>query len=94
MKKRRVVIKIGSSVMTSKGRIDEKFLKGIVSQVGQLSKKNIVSCIVSSGAIVVGMTILGIDRVPTKIDKLQAIASIGQARLMNIYNTLFNIFLS
>ena len=89
MKKRRVVVKIGSSVMTSKGRIDERFLEDIVRQVSHLCRKNVDVCIVSSGAIVAGMSMLGLDKIPAKIERLQAIASIGQAALINIYNNHF-----
>jgi glutamate 5-kinase len=89
MKRRRIVIKIGSSVMTLKGRIDEKFLETIIRQVSALSKKNIDVCIVSSGAIVAGMSMLKLHKIPTKMDGLQAVASIGQAALINIYNKHF-----
>ncbi|MBN2120339.1 MAG: glutamate 5-kinase [Candidatus Omnitrophica bacterium] len=89
MKKRRVVVKIGSSVMTSKGCIDERLLESIVRQIIQLCKKNIDVCIVSSGAIVAGMSKLKLSKVPTQINKLQAIASIGQTSLMDIYNKHF-----
>jgi glutamate 5-kinase len=89
MNKRRVVVKIGSSVMTKGGYIDEQLLKDTVRQVSGLCKKNIDVCIVSSGAIVAGMSMMGLSKMPSKINKLQAIASIGQAALMNIYNKHF-----
>ena len=89
MKKRRIVVKIGSSVMTSRGKIDEKFLENIVRQVSQVCRNSIDVCIVSSGAIVAGTSMLGLGKIPTKMSKLQAVASVGQAVLMDIYNKHF-----
>lgn len=89
MKKKRVVVKIGSSILSAKGLLDEKFFDSIASQVSKLDKKNIEVCIVSSGAILAGISILGLSKVPQKINQLQAIASIGQGLLMNTYTRLF-----
>ena len=89
MKKKRVVVKIGSSVMTSSGKIDERFLQNIALQISNLHESKIEVCIVSSGAIVAGMHKLALNKVPNQINKLQAIASIGQTALMDIYNSLF-----
>jgi len=89
MKKKRIVVKIGSSVIASKEEVDKKFLGRIVHQVSKLREKNIDVCIVSSGAIIAGMSKMGLSRLPAHINKLQAIASIGQVALMDIYNSLF-----
>ncbi len=90
MKEKRIVIKIGSSILASKRTgIDERFLDRVVSQVAKLSDSGINVCLVSSGAILAGLSILKQEKIPSKVSKLQAIASVGQAVLMNVYNNLF-----
>jgi glutamate 5-kinase len=80
---KRWVIKIGSSLFAYRGVLEE-----ICRQVAFLSKeKELV--LVSSGAIFYGMEILGLKKRPTELVELQAIASLGQSKLMEIYNTYF-----
>lgn len=90
-KVRRVVIKIGTQVLTSENnRLDLSVMEHIVEQVCYIRKeKNIEVIIVTSGAIGAGMQVLGWDERPTEISKLQAAASIGQSRLMRHYERFF-----
>jgi len=89
MKKKRVVVKIGSSVLASGRKIDEKFLGKIVRQVVKLVNSGVEVCLVSSGAILAGFSELKIEKIPSQVNKLQAIASVGQVILMDIYHRLF-----
>ncbi|MDD3726617.1 MAG: glutamate 5-kinase [Candidatus Ratteibacteria bacterium] len=88
---KRVVIKIGTNVLTSaNNRLDLSIIEHLVEQVCYLIKeKGIKVIIVTSGAIGAGMQILGWKKRPMEISKLQAAASVGQSRLMRVYDRLF-----
>ncbi|MCR4924220.1 MAG: glutamate 5-kinase [Lachnospiraceae bacterium] len=88
-----VIVKVGSSSLTdSNGKInDEKMLK-IVSQLAYIKRKGMNVILVSSGAQAAGIGILGLDKKPCEIPKKQALAAIGQAKLMQHYENLFRIF--
>jgi len=87
----RVVIKIGTQVLTSENnRLDLSVIEHLVEQICFLiDERNIEVIIVTSGAIVAGMQVLGWEERPASISKLQAAASIGQSRLMRVYERLF-----
>ena len=88
---KKIVIKIGSSILIDeKGKPKKKWLEGFVNDIKQLLKKNKEIVIVSSGAIALGCEYLGINKKGLKIDKSQAIASIGQIELMSFYKKNFN----
>lgn len=88
---KRIVIKIGSSLFYSAAnKLDFNLLNDIVEQISGLiikDKKEIV--IVSSGAIALGMSVLGLESRPRELSYLQAIAAMGQNELMNNYCQLF-----
>ncbi|MCD6408057.1 glutamate 5-kinase [bacterium] len=88
---KRIVIKIGTRVLTlENNRLDTSIIEHIVEQVCYLieeKKKEVI--IVTSGAIAAGMQVLGWKRRPSQINKLQAAASVGQSRLMRVYERLF-----
>tara|TARA_Y100000590_G_scaffold435429_1_gene554853 strand:- start:2003 stop:3109 length:1107 start_codon:yes stop_codon:yes gene_type:complete len=86
-----IVIKIGSSlIINDNGIIRKKWLSEFIKDIKKLlnEKKNIV--IVSSGAIALGCKKLGLNKKKLKLDKSQAIASIGQIELMNLFKKNFN----
>jgi len=89
MKKKRIVVKLGSSIIAPGGRIDKKFLKDISRQICRLMDNKVEVCLVSSGAIVAGMSNLGWGALPRKLSLLQASASVGQGDLINIYSSRF-----
>ena len=81
-----VVIKIGSSLIINDSKIiREKWLSDFAEDVKNLQKlkKNVI--IVSSGAIALGCKKLKLSKKNLKLDKSQAIASIGQIELMNLF---------
>ena len=85
-----VVVKVGSSFLTSKhNQINKYKLQRIVSQICRLKKSNINVVLVSSGAVVSGMHLSGYSLRPKNIIDLQAIAAIGQSELMHNYSLLF-----
>ena len=91
-KAKKIVIKIGSSILIDKnGKAKKTWLKNFAQDIKMLikNKKNIV--IVSSGAIAMGCEYLKINKKNLKIDKSQAVASIGQIELMDFYKKIFDI---
>ena len=86
-----VVIKIGSSLLINKDKIiREKWLSEFAKDIKFLQnlKKNVI--IVSSGAIALGCIKLKLNKKNLKLDKSQAVASIGQIELMNLFKKIFN----
>ena len=90
--KKRIVIKMGTTTITypETGNINlgklEKFVRILINLRNQ-GKEVIV---VSSGAVGVGKTALGIDEKVETLAEKQACAAVGQGRLMMIYEKLFN----
>ena len=86
-----VVIKIGSSLLINdKKIIREKWLSGFVQDIKNLQRDNKNIIIVSSGAIALGCKKLKLNKKNLKLDKSQAVASIGQIELMNLFIKKFN----
>ncbi|MYL32012.1 glutamate 5-kinase [Pontibacillus yanchengensis] len=90
MKKKRIVIKIGSSSLTSlHGEISRRKLEKLVDEVVQLKDEGHEVLLVSSGAVAAGYRKLGCLSRPTKLPEKQAAASIGQGLLIESYSDLF-----
>lgn len=89
--KKRIVIKIGSSSLTQPetGRLDLIKLEILVREISNLRNQGKEVVLVSSGAIMVGRNALGFKERPQRLAEKQACASVGQARLMMIYQKLF-----
>jgi glutamate 5-kinase len=86
----RIVAKFGTSLLTGgSGRLDRKIMSSLVSQVAQLHKQGLEVIIVSSGAIASGRHELGLTKQMKGIPFRQVLASVGQHRLMNLYEQLF-----
>jgi glutamate 5-kinase len=90
-KSKKIVIKIGSSILIDKkGKPKKLWLKELVSDIKILLKQKKKIVIVSSGAIALGCEFLGIKKNGLKVDKSQAVASIGQIELMDFYKKTFD----
>ena len=88
---KKIVIKIGSSILVDReSKPKQIWLKEFSKDIKVLIKKKKEVVIVSSGAIALGCKHLGISKKGLKIDKSQAIASIGQIELMNFYKKTFD----
>ncbi len=89
----RIVIKIGTNILGGMaGKIDTRFIDQMAAQVAELRKENKEILIVSSGAIGMGMNELGWKERPKTLPERQALASIGQSRLMHIYDEIFSTY--
>lgn len=89
--KKRIVIKIGSSTLTHEETGSLNFLKmeRLVRVLTDLSNQGKEVVLVSSGAIAVGRKTMGLKEKPKQLAMRQACASVGQARLMMVYEKLF-----
>ena len=87
---RRIVVKVGSSLVTNEGRgLDDQAMGEWCRQIAQLMKaetpREII--LVSSGAIAEGMKRLGWVQRPREVHALQAAAAVGQMGLVHMYET-------
>ncbi len=86
-----IVIKIGSSLLVNnKKKIRKKWLSSFAEDIQKLKSKNKKVIIVSSGAIALGCKKMNYNSANLKLDKSQAIASIGQIELMNLFSKVFS----
>jgi len=89
-KVRRLVIKVGSSVLTDqKGELKQKTLAAISRDISELHSRGIQTVVTSSGAIASGMKKLKLEKRPVDIVQKQAIAACGQSTLMQYYEKAF-----
>jgi glutamate 5-kinase len=87
---KRLVIKVGSSLVTNDGRgLDHAAIAKWADQIARLRQMGKEVVLVSSGAIAEGMLRLGFEKRPTGIHKQQACAAVGQMGLAHIYETSF-----
>ncbi|WP_235041065.1 glutamate 5-kinase [Vreelandella profundi] len=87
---RRVVVKIGSALLTNDGRgLDEPAIGGWVDQIAALHQRGIEVVLVSSGAVAAGMVRLGWQVRPSAVHELQAAAAVGQNGLTQCYEQHF-----
>ena len=89
---RRVVVKIGSQILSSEGGIEEARLRGLGRELAELHDRKKEIVVVSSGAVAAGMTRLGRKEKPKTIPEKQALAAVGQIKLMALYERLFSKF--
>ena len=85
---KRIVVKVGSSLVTNEGRgLDEAAIGEWCAQLAALVKDGREVIMVSSGAIAEGMKRLGWRMRPKAIHQLQAAAAVGQMGLVQVYET-------
>jgi len=85
---KRIVVKVGSSLVTNDGRgLDEQAIGEWCRQLAHLIRDGREVIMVSSGAIAEGMKRLGWTARPTAIQELQAAAAVGQMGLAQMYET-------
>lgn len=87
---KRVVIKIGTKVLTTKERaLDADQIESIARQISGIRDKGIEAVLVTSGAIGAGMSLLNMKKRPAALTELQATAAVGQNHLMSLYSGYF-----
>jgi len=89
-KAKRIVVKVGSAVLTNDSGIDESVIHNIARELSFLKKTGREVILVSSGAVAAGKRIITIpDDAKIGLDEKQALAAIGQPSLMHSYETAF-----
>ena len=86
---RRVVVKVGSNVLTEDNGLNLKAIRSITRQIGKLIGGGLEVILVSSGAMASGVKKIGLDARPDELPKRQAVAAVGQAGLMMEYEKAF-----
>ncbi|RJP47619.1 MAG: glutamate 5-kinase [Desulfobacteraceae bacterium] len=86
---RRIVVKVGSGVLTAHSGLNLAVIETLSRQINQLTAEGREVLLVSSGAMAAGMKKIGLTRRPDEIPKRQAIAAVGQSGLMMAYEQAF-----
>ena len=87
---RRIIVKIGSALLTGGGKgLDKTAIAGWVAQIAELCAQDREVVLVSSGSVAEGMSRLGWKTRPQSLHQLQAAASVGQMGLVQTYESLF-----
>ncbi|MFC4652273.1 glutamate 5-kinase [Lactococcus nasutitermitis] len=88
---KRIVIKIGtSSLILPNGKINLSNIDDLAFVLSDMNNKGFEVILVTSGAVGVGMNVLGMEKRPMEIAQQQALASIGQVELMSLYTQMFH----
>ena len=87
---KKVVVKIGSALITAGGKgLDRQMIGAWADQMAQLRAEGVDVVLVSSGSIAEGITRLGLKSRPRSISELQATAAVGQMGLVQAYEACF-----
>ena len=83
---RRLVVKVGSSLLVNdEGHLNRAWLETLADDIADLQQQGHEVLIVSSGAIAIGSTVLGINKRRARLEDLQAAAAAGQVQLVHAY---------
>lgn len=83
---RRLVVKVGSSLLVNEsGQLNRHWLQSLADDLAELQQDNHEVLIVSSGAIALGSSVLGINKKRARLPDLQAAAAAGQVQLVHAY---------
>jgi glutamate 5-kinase len=88
--KNRIVVKIGTSTLSYlNGRLNFQLVEKLAKVISEIKQRGIQIALVSSGSIGIGAGRIGLTSKPDKLAKKQALAAIGQAELIKIYQKFF-----
>ncbi len=86
---KRVVVKVGSNVLTAHSDLNTSAIESISRQICVLIDQGLEVLLVSSGAMAAGLRKMGLQQRPDQIPQRQAIAAVGQSGLMHAYEKAF-----
>lgn len=86
---KRIVIKVGSNVLTNADGLDYLVFENLGRQMAALKNRGYEIILVSSGAVATGMRKVGLSVKPAEMPKKQALAAIGQADLIHTWENVF-----
>lgn len=90
MKYKKIVIKVGSNVLTaSDGSLDVFIIEKIVKQLAIIKDKNIDIILISSGAVASGRSLIKLSKKADSVASRQVLASVGQVKLLHTYYDFF-----
>ena len=90
MKTQRILIKIGTNVLhQSNGKLDHELIKELAEQIAKIRSKRHDVIVVSSGSVGAGRELCSVDESKNTLASHQILASVGQARLIQIYADAF-----
>lgn len=85
-----IVVKVGTRVLTRPdGTLNEERIAQLAEELSQIRESGRRVILVSSGAVGSGMNLLGLSKRPTDLAHLQAVAAVGQTRLIETYDRVF-----
>lgn len=88
--KRPVVVKLGSALVADgRGRVRRELLRARAAEIAELVAAGTPVCVVSSGAIALGLPLLGLTSRPRSLPRLQAASALGQSRLQRAWEEVF-----
>lgn len=87
---KRIVIKIGSGVLTRKNGLNLNIIDDLTTEICRLRKKGLEIILVSSGAIAAGLKKAGLSKRPASVSQMQALAAMGQSTLIMAYEEAFS----
>ncbi len=90
---RRLVVKVGSALLIGEdGHVHRSWLEGLAEDVARLNADGHEVLIVSSGAIGIGSTVLGLNKKRARLEDLQAAAAAGQVQLVHAYQDALSAY--
>ncbi|MCB9480833.1 MAG: glutamate 5-kinase [Desulfobacteraceae bacterium] len=89
---RRIVIKLGSNVLTGKSDLNISVIASLSKQVNSLIESGRQVIIVSSGAMAAGLRKMDLKKRPVLLPERQAVAAVGQTRLIMEYDRAFSVY--
>lgn len=90
MRFRRIVLKVGSHILSEKGAVAKKRMLALVQFIASIKELDYEVILVSSGAVSAGYTKFKLDK--SEVSNKQVLAGIGQPYLMKMYQEKFDIF--
>src|SRR5699024_5298367 len=93
MHKKRIVVKVGTNVMTNRdNRIVGPVLRELVRQIAYLYERDTITVLVSSGSVIAGKEMLHQNTIEYESIRKQVYSDVGQPRLMRHYYSIFDDF--
>lgn len=87
---KRIVIKVGSSILRKRWTLNKNAVRRVCKEVAHAVSEGRECILVSSGAILAGLSEMNIIRTPERIDEKQALSAVGQVLLMELYRRYLN----
>jgi glutamate 5-kinase len=87
----RIIVKVGTHILRGDDTgLNLQVMNQLVDQMATIQKRGIELILVTSGAVGAGASIMNINHPPEELSERQALAAVGQSRLMNLYDQLFS----